>query len=513
MRNRQFTSTDLSLTMPVTKFMNSTLPLKAMAFLISLTLIGFSTVSAQDDFFKSFDLPRKASSSGKASGGPKGKGAVPDEVEPPPAVQERAGEVLTSGEAHPSLELENYPPLISKDEYDGFRRKRSEFRQLISEGTTDDASREKVNAGLKILLHGLTLEELQDSVAANEALKNVFRYVVFNAGSKINQSASRRLYREELFDSMMPLLKELLQHNYYVRLRATIILGNMDLVPGKLREGVEPEPYRPAAELCLELISSDDQPEAVKIKAARCVEKSLKYGELRSSTRKNAALVCIDQLLNDSQTWWYKNVLIDCLVATELEINENKPFIVEALAKVLSDPTQHKMSRSHAAYALGRVPMNSQMQLNLHLISFEIMSLAVSMANDRNNLIRTYQGAPPEQFMSEWGICFQGTYLAYQPTNQLEKNLGMGLLQRVTKPGMGNDSAVITGSYALISQFYAHCMRLENIKSPFPEAMITAGREWLDEYPPGDFRVSPQSEPLIGVSEPQEKANSEVTAR
>ncbi|MEZ6047580.1 MAG: hypothetical protein R3C11_18765 [Planctomycetaceae bacterium] len=53
--------------------------------------------------------------------------------------------------------------------------------------------------------------------------------------------------------------------------------------------------------------------------------------------------------------------------------DSGNPVVVQALAIVLSDPTRHKMVRSQAAHALGRVPYSSGMQINFELVSYELI--------------------------------------------------------------------------------------------------------------------------------------------
>ncbi|WP_144996373.1 hypothetical protein [Polystyrenella longa] len=480
------------------------------------TLILFvdapQSVFAQEDsgnFFEGFAKPLRNLT---ADGGSEDIADSKTEQAPPPAVEELALDLLVSGQTHPSQQIDT--ELTNAEAIKDFARNRSQLGDILEEGKIDSDSMEVIRKSLEQLLYSLTVKEHQKSEESNKIYDLLYRYFVKKSGEDL-PPIQRQRYREQVFSQMLPLMEEMLKQNYFVRLRIAILLSDLDLKIGDYRNNISPVPFRAAVDLALKTVASEDQPEAVKICCLRSLHKGLQYGDFSKVYRLQIVAVCIDQLLGKADNWWYQRELVKCLEVSDVDIDENGvPVVVHALAVVLSDPTRNKMVRSQAAHALGRVPISSGMRINFELLSYELLSFTISMAEERDDMISSYEGSQvPAAFMSHWGLCFGNVYLAYQPLDQQEKTNEVGLLQRTTRPGMNDHATQIKETYSRIHPFFSFLLNKNNFNTKFPEAMVTSGKKWLEEYPPSDFKVAPNTEALVNLNQKSQPEAAQTASR
>ncbi|MAT13949.1 MAG: hypothetical protein CMJ46_01610 [Planctomyces sp.] len=487
---------------------------RTFAVVAALTFLGTvpSSIAAQEEsgnFFEGFNSPLRSATSG---GGADQNGAVPEEPDSP-QYEQLASDALASGEVHPSQQIET--ELTDNKAYEQFRRTNtSTLSDILKSGKGDPESMKVIDESLKQMLYSLTVKEHQQSDEVNEIFERIYYYFVYKIGENMTPTSAQQ-YREQVYSRMLPLIEELLKQNYRVRIQAATLLSDLDLKLGDARNNVAPIPYRAAVELAVKHVMSDEQAEAVKISLMRSLQKGLKYGGFAKNIRQKIAQVCIDELLKKADFWWYQRELIRTLTVCDVDTDETgKPFVVHALAVILSDPTRHYMVRSQAAHALGRVPMTAAMQINFELLSYELLNLSVEMAKERNSRIDAYaskNNQVPPQFLSHWGICFVNVYLAYNPLNAREKSDGIGLLQRTTRAGMNNNAAQVKQTYALTLPMVRFILTDGNLSNKFEDGWIQSGVDYLKDYPPGDLKVAPNTEPLVNL-EPKSPDADRATA-
>ncbi|MCA9040902.1 MAG: hypothetical protein KDA65_11190 [Planctomycetaceae bacterium] len=496
--------------------LKTTLPGCSLLTAALILFVGAPIITfAQDDsgnFFEGFSKPFRNISP---------NGEVVDVTEstveqaPPPAVEQLAVQLLADGQAHPSQNI--HTELTDAEAYNKFlRTNRSRLSTILETGEFSPDAVKVIDESLEQMLYSLTVQEHLKSDESNKIYQEIYRYFISKAGNNL-PPVQRQTYREQIFARMLPFLEKLLQQNYFVRLRIAILLSDLDLKQGDSRNGISPIPYRGAVELALKTIASQDQPEAVKICCLRSVNKGLMYGDFSKSNRVKIAALCIDELLEKANSWWYQRELVKTLEKTNVDVDDQGlPFIAHALTLVLSDPTRKEQVRSQAAHALGRITYTPAMQINFELISYEILNFTISMAEKRNTLIKEYGGdgaKVPPAFMSHWGMCFGNAYLAYQPQNKDEKQAGAGLLIQTSRPGMGQHATQIKETYARIHPFFNFLLDETHTRSQFPDALIDSGKEWLREYPPSDLKVAPNTKPLVGLqTNPENDSTKAATA-
>ena len=315
-------------------------------------------------------------------------------------------------------------PLATRDELAKMKRDATNFTKIRQACDVSPSGRKVVEAFVRYRLTELTVKELKDKVDPKDAknkskekdkdaskekvevppdipaLHKRFIADVTNIGDRTRKPAEIQEMAKVIGQEIVKQIPVLLKNNFYVRLHATQILGEID--------------YAPAYELLLKILQSKDisedeengQPEAVKIAAINSLTRIVRFASPSAKDRAAIAQAIVAELKKPNEFWWKQSRMIDTLRYCDtsgVDISENdRPYIIQCLISVAKDNTRTWKVRTHACYALGRVAYPKS--ANLDEVVTTITECALQLANE----------AAAEPKNVDWKRCFANLYLAFQ---------------------------------------------------------------------------------------------------
>ncbi|MBC7818519.1 MAG: hypothetical protein IAG10_16655, partial [Planctomycetaceae bacterium] len=203
---------------------------------------------------------------------------------------------------------------------------------------------------------------------------------------------------------------ELLDNNLVVRQNILLLLGQLPLDNGIIGKGIEPAPYVPAYTVLLKVIKDEKQHEVLKITALTGLLRICRLGlasadPANDKKRAEIAMALVPELAKKNTHWWYQFRLAECLGAAGVTFdpaNKNNPIVLQTLAEVVADKGRHLQARCEAARAIGRLPLDST--LNMTPVLFEIVKLG-------NDMVQAYNANPKKD---SWANYFITLYLAFK---------------------------------------------------------------------------------------------------
>jgi hypothetical protein len=272
-----------------------------------------------------------------------------------------------------------------------------------------------------------------------------------------------------------------------VRLNTAVLLGNMFIEEYSASAKTDPEFYTPAFDGLMEILNTEGQSEGVKLTAIMGLRNACLYGNPPLQVNENVTLAkkLISELEKPGTGEWYQERLCDALSCIDQAHDLNgQPFIVQALSKVLFDPSRPLCVRGAAAKALGRTPLDPSIDLNV--ISYGIADLSRQMVEARND---------GKKHVSRWCIAY--IMLAFLPQNTPEKSHKAGLLDRVEEPTYSKYRKTVTDVWTVIKPVVVEELRHRSVPDVlFPDEVLTPIVEWLKGNTPTDLRISPNMPPV-----------------
>lgn len=328
-----------------------------------------------------------------------------------PAWSQGAAAAPAKREAPKEVQIEN--ELVTAGAVDDWRKKeRQAFNSDLFSGKLNSTTQPKLSNGIRILVHELSLKSRRDTLS--DTRRKILR--------EIDPNAKGQQMREFVMSEVIKRAVELLDGNYHVRMHAVLLIGELNIDPGQFPRK-PPIAYVQGAATLMDVIDPPQggivQPEAVRVLSARGIARLLKEG--RQTLPPNQKLTpdiarrILDQLGRRNHQW-YTTVLMDALIETELPTvadagNAPRPLIVEALARLMADPTQPYSVRTHAMYCLGRAPMPGG--INSAPIAWAASQLAAQIATDINQgKVNGTRGF----------FLLQSIYYGYKPATQDEQS-------------------------------------------------------------------------------------------
>lgn len=368
-----------------------------------LTLVTLSLVSTP--------IPALAQPKAKATGKkdvPKSPQKAPDELDInseklPPGYKPPA-------ERLPIMDLEK--PLASKDELEKLRKDSvGKWFKVKNDCDLSTAGRKVVTDCIKYYLYSMTLKDVPGRPAREAPIPQVTQLPVLHkrfvddvqniGGNPAVRPADKAAFADFLGKEIVKQIPELLTNNFYVRLHAVMILGEIDFAGGY--------------ELLLQVLNAKDirvdpvsgQPDAVKIAAANSLIRILRFARPSAevNVRTKIAHAIIDLLKQKDAYWWLQIRLIEGLRYCDIsgaDAADGKPFVVQALLDIMKDEKRPWTVRMKACYALGRVPLPG---IRPEVVVAEIAECASELAKDA--------AANPK--LMDWKSCFWDLYLTFVP--------------------------------------------------------------------------------------------------
>ncbi|WP_166821191.1 HEAT repeat domain-containing protein [Thalassoroseus pseudoceratinae] len=327
-----------------------------------------------------------------------------------------------------------------------------------------------------------------DSVAdVREKLERELR----STGSLASRTDQVKMIRTVVCKEVAARAEEVLDNNYWVRLNAVILLGNLNVLEDDGRRGTTRQAYAPAYKPLVKVLLTptggqlDQQHESVKIRAAlglKNIALTASLADLGVLDKDEIARALISELKQPNNHWWYKQSLIQALSAVDLvqDAKNAKPIILEALGDVLTDQNQELIVRAYAAKALGRIPLPGTVEWPT--LAHRIVQLAKEVAE-------TYQKSPGRADLREALWCI---YLAFKPETHLEIQRYSG---RKQKAGFLSNTvpAVINEAYQQVVPLASHAINqpVQGQAAQIPAEQIATLTQWLQNKTPANNKLAP----------------------
>jgi hypothetical protein len=392
-------------------------------------------------------------------------------------------------------------PLTTDEQWKKWRGGKSsgEFNARLQSGDRDGQSDRIVQEGIREQIYAMSLPALRDPKSdhfISEIVQGLLRSVRSAAAKK--PAGDQRQYRVFILDEIIKGCRELADNQFYVRLNATMLLGNLFIVEASPGTKNDPEFYSPAFDALMEVLDRPGQSEAVKIAAINGLQNAALYGTPSLMTHQNVQLAkkLISELEKPGSNEWYQERLCDVLSSIDQVHDLNgQPFIVHALAKVLFDTGRPLCARAAAARALGRAQLDPTIDLNV--ITYGIADLSRQMIEARND---------GKKHVRRW--CVANVFLAFWPKNSYEKSRHAGLLDRVEEPTFSKYRKTVNEVWGLVRPMVVEELRHRNVVNvSFPPQVLAQMVEWLKTNTPAQLRVAPGLPPVTTTQVTKVDAN------
>lgn len=203
--------------------------------------------------------------------------------------------------------------------------------------------------------------------------------------------------------------------------------------------------------------------------------------ELKGGERNRILETLVEQLNKSAdEPWWNQWRLVEGLGRLRASsLADKRPAVAQSLARALVDTDRDWLVRCEAAYSLGQ--LNYERDIDLGLIAFEIGRLVEQM--DQSML----QSATDQR----WKICYIKIYGAFKPI----EDDGQGLLKQVQeRAALASFKKPVTETYEKILPVIDRAIKdPSGITGPHEELS-----KWLAENAPKGDRIHSTEEPLRG---------------
>jgi hypothetical protein len=277
---------------------------------------------------------------------------------------------------------------------------------ILYAGELNQSNEEAIRRWAKLRIAQLTA--VDDWSKLSEITGSEILLPLRTAGLKQSNANRVRDFREVVCKALTDACKSVLDNNFYVRMQAVRILSELN-VRERPTTGVNPAPavsYVPAMEPLLDVIGDPNQPDALKVLAAKGVARIADHADIIPAELKfRAADVLTKELARADTFWWYQMRLADASAAIEFEIDRNgQPIVVDTLLAVIADNKRSCMARTAAAKALGRTPITAG--------KFDEKAAADRLVQLARDMSVAYNKAPQKV---QWYECFINLYLTFKP--------------------------------------------------------------------------------------------------
>jgi len=379
--------------------------------------------------------------------------------------------------------------LITAGEIKAFKKDLIKYQKALRQGNLDNRVRDLIDRGVRFRLYQMTLKENRRLI--HKRRDEMVRDVNF-AGKVPGAKQDARLY---LLAQITKRAEELLDNNFQVRLNTVILLSMLDEVDADNKRKIARKAYTPAAEVLLKVLVDPDQLEAIKLRAVAGLQRIASIGDPNNQLRLKMAKTVDAELKKTNLNAWYQWQLVEALASMGLISDlRPRPFVVQTLAELVVDQKRHWVVRSAAAKALGRIPLNAG--INMDLLAFAIVDLSLQSA-------QAYNTSPGDIF---WKRCFWYQYLGFHHENAAEKSSKMGLLLK------SSNRPKVKAAYDQVVSLVKHVIN-EPTPKPLTKEQLQPVADWLKNNQPDNYKVAPTEQPIITSANGQAKpaANTGAT--
>jgi len=390
-------------------------------------------------------------------------------------------------------ESEYGPPLVTAEERQAWVRTHgAKYRSALTTEHPGAAEKDELALGMRMALYSLTLYESE-----NDAEE--FRNVVRSLSDDLRRGTTKKEPRDLMNAELVRVAPDLLDKGPKSRLNAVIILASLIIEPPPT-QGPPPRPYVPAFKVLLGVLNEPSQFVDCKIWAANGLGRICRDGEPgindRTTIASDLAAALDAPQAKLPANWWYRMRLVDALGDSGLVFNlVQKPVVIDALMKVLTDPQEDFLIRSTAARAVTQLPWTAT--TNVPLIATEVARLAGDIGQSYNKQLAGNKGVVDPR--SKW--CFINVYMAFMPDTQDKMQKRWGLRQQVERPGLGVHKPFVEGTYQVVLPVVNAVIGTNN-PVPIPNGALQNLGNWLQNNIQQNLKVTPESDELQQTERP-----------
>jgi hypothetical protein len=298
-------------------------------------------------------------------------------------------------------------PLALPDEIDKLKKDLPRFGTVLRTALSTDADKAVIKNGIRYRLAVMCLQKnrLELSKLHETLLRDLDSAAQAPAGNANATTirAFRQMVLQELVTQVTPLLTS---QGFHVRLHMAILLGELNITEETSKYNLKQEAYAPACEPLIQVISSPDQPEGVKVAAVNSIARILRNGNPNVAIRTKVTQALVAELGNKKTHPWYQMRLASTLASSDIDQDQGKPIVVNALKAVVTDDERTMAVRAEAARSLGRVPIPA---------SAGPSSVTQAIAAFALKLAKAAQQSPQQKADDpKWKSEFFKVYLAFQ---------------------------------------------------------------------------------------------------
>ncbi len=354
-------------------------------------------------------------------------------------------------------------------------RARSKYNRIRNEGRfSEPGDREDFVKYLQWKLSQLTLRE-NLLVRKNHEKLRKFKQEVLTDVRKAG--SNNRQFRDTMLELIVQETPNLFKYHHLSRLSGAVILS-------ELNAQREPRtPYLPAARPLLDLFKQKHQAPGVRIAAARGLRRMVEQGQAPDELAEEIIDAFVDELqTGNKQQKHLRTALVSHLGHfRRLNDSQGKPAVPFALTQVLADEDESLRTRSEAAAALGRLPLDNA--FNIELICYEIVKLGheVAEAFQQDSMQAVNAGQQPNHV--RWSWTFAGLYIAFKGDSKSSVSHGDGLSRKTFKPAFNN---TVRDAYNQILPLVQKNLRTEKIDP----AQLNQIKQWLQTNLPANKKVN-----------------------
>ena len=324
-------------------------------------------------------------------------------------------------------------PLLDKDEMAKLKKEAVNKFAMVKQNCDLSPNGKKVIEGaIRYKLAEMTIKDEQSKLPR---LHQAFLGEISKIGDNTKKASEIQDMSKQIGQEVLKRMPELLKNNFYVRLHAVEILGEMD--------------FSPASEVLINVLQSNDitadeengQPEAIKISAVNSLIRILRFAGPTAKERGLIAAAIISELRKSDAFWWRQVRMIEAIRYCDISGvdvgDKDRPFVVETLLSIAKDSERPWKVRTRACYALGRVPIPKSVRIDDVVTAVCECGLQLSNAAAAN----------PRDL--NWKKCFANLYFAFQ-TGGKEKDKDMDAERRMPGGLLSRASAAAKPAYQVL---------------------------------------------------------------
>lgn len=324
-------------------------------------------------------------------------------VQAQPAVDPKTGlsaDYEPPRDPHPLMEIEKN--LLTPEERKEFKRDLKKYQTRLRNGDLrDETARTETRNGVRQRLNEMT--QATNRKRLTKLRKDLTFGDLYTAGKFLQKENLILEYRRKLLQIIVEETQKLLDNNYYVRLQAALILGELNEVEEDVGKDIKSVAFAPGSKPLCKVLLDPEQPEAVKIVSVLSLIRILHQGNPNVEQKREIAQAVVSELKRTDTSAWYQTRLAESLAYNDVSLDLNRePFVYNVLMAVVKDKERELRPRVQAAWSLGRVPLEKGVDIPRMVV--DITALGHDLALAKNET--------PQ--LPVWRRCGLVLYLAFE---------------------------------------------------------------------------------------------------